>query len=165
MVWILSVRLAVGTTLGMWLYAYTIFHHGYAWSRNSSWQVYLRPLVEELLLLWREEGVRMWDEYKQEDFNLWALFFVTINDYHALSNLSRQSNKGYRACTYCLEDSDYIRLTHCRKVVYMGHRRFRHVFTLTNDHFQASTWSEINESLHLLHASLSKWVPKPHFTF
>ena len=25
--------------------------------------VYLRPLVEELLLLWREEGVRMWDEY------------------------------------------------------------------------------------------------------
>jgi len=86
--------------------------------------VYLRPLNEELLLVWHEEGVRMWDEYKQEDFNLWALFFVTINDYHALSNLSRQSNKGYRACTYCLEDSDYIRLTHCRKVVYMGHHRF-----------------------------------------
>ena len=42
--------------------------------------VYLRPLVEELLLLWREEGVRMWDEYKQEDFNLRALLFVTIND-------------------------------------------------------------------------------------
>ena len=32
--------------------------------------VYLRPLVEEVLLLWHEEGVRMWDEYKQEDFNL-----------------------------------------------------------------------------------------------
>ena len=31
---------------------------------------YLRPLVEELLLLWRKEGVQMWDEYKQEDFNL-----------------------------------------------------------------------------------------------
>jgi len=42
--------------------------------------VYLRPLVEELLLLWRKEGVRMWDEYKQEDFNLRALLFVTIND-------------------------------------------------------------------------------------
>ena len=42
--------------------------------------VYLRPLVEELLLLWREEGVRMWDEYKQEDFNLQALLFITIND-------------------------------------------------------------------------------------
>jgi hypothetical protein len=26
--------------------------------------VYLRPLVEELLLLWHEEGVQMWDEYR-----------------------------------------------------------------------------------------------------
>ena len=74
--------------------------------------VYLRPLVEELLLLWREEGVRMWDEYKQEDFNLLALLFVNINDWPALSNLSGQSNKEYRACTHYLEDTDSIRLTH-----------------------------------------------------
>jgi len=26
--------------------------------------VYLRPLVDELLLLWKKEGVRVWDEYK-----------------------------------------------------------------------------------------------------
>ena len=26
--------------------------------------VYLRPLVEELLLLWGDEDVQMWDEYK-----------------------------------------------------------------------------------------------------
>jgi hypothetical protein len=55
--------------------------------------VYLRPLVEELPLLWREEGVRMWDEYRQENFNLQALLFVTINDWTALSNLSGQTNK------------------------------------------------------------------------
>ena len=30
--------------------------------------VYLRPLVEELLQLWREEGVRVWDEHKQAEF-------------------------------------------------------------------------------------------------
>ena len=29
--------------------------------------VYLRPLVKELLLLWRKEGVRMWDEDKQDE--------------------------------------------------------------------------------------------------
>ena len=46
--------------------------------------VYLRPLVEELLLLWGDEGVRMWDEYKQKNFNLRALLFVTINDWPAL---------------------------------------------------------------------------------
>jgi hypothetical protein len=50
--------------------------------------VYLRPLVDELLLLWKEEGVRVWDEYKQETFNLQALLFVNINDWPKLSNLS-----------------------------------------------------------------------------
>jgi len=101
--------------------------------------VYLRPLVEELLLLWRKEGVRMWDEYKQEDFNLRALLFVTINDWPALSNLSGQSNKGYRAYTHCLEDTDSIWLTHCRKCVYMGHRRFlpvRHQVRRKGKHFK-----------------------------
>ena len=32
--------------------------------------VYLRQLVDELLLLWKTEGVRVWDEYKQENFDL-----------------------------------------------------------------------------------------------
>ena len=31
---------------------------------------YLRPLVDELLLLWKREGVRVWDVYKQENFDL-----------------------------------------------------------------------------------------------
>jgi len=86
--------------------------------------VYLRPLVDELLLLWKEEGVRVWDEYKQENFDLRALLFVTINDWPALSNLSGQSNKGYQACTHCLEETDSLYLKNCRKVVYMDHRRF-----------------------------------------
>jgi hypothetical protein len=55
--------------------------------------VYLRPLVEELLQLWAKPGVRAWDEHKQEPFNLRALLFVTINDWPALSNLSGQTNK------------------------------------------------------------------------
>ena len=32
--------------------------------------VYLKPLVEELLVLWNKPGVRVWDEYKQEHFDL-----------------------------------------------------------------------------------------------
>ena len=39
------------------------------------------------------------------------------------------------------------------------------LLTLTNDHFQASTWSKNHESLHFLHASLSNKFPKSHFTF
>jgi hypothetical protein len=30
--------------------------------------VYIRPLVEELLQLWREEGVPIWDEHKQKEY-------------------------------------------------------------------------------------------------
>nr|ABG65965.1 transposon protein, putative, CACTA, En/Spm sub-class [Oryza sativa Japonica Group] len=86
--------------------------------------VYLRPLVEDLKLLWKNEGVPVWDEDKQEEFNLRALPFVTINDWPALSNLSGQSNKGYKACTHCMDETESTYLKHYRKVVYMGHRRF-----------------------------------------
>ena len=72
--------------------------------------VYLRPLVDELLLLWKPEGVRVWDEYKQKNFDLRAMLFVTINDWPALSNLSGQSNKGYQACTHCLDETNSLYL-------------------------------------------------------
>jgi hypothetical protein len=84
--------------------------------------VYLKPLVEELLVLWNKPGVRVWDEYKQEHFDLRAMLFVTINDWPALSNLSGQTNKGYNACTHCFDDLDSIYLKRCQKVVYLGHR-------------------------------------------
>ena len=76
--------------------------------------MYLRPLVEELLLLLGDDGVWMWDEYKQENFNL-------------------------RAGTHYLDDIDNIWLTHCKKVVYMGHRRFlpiRHPVRKKGKHFK-----------------------------
>jgi hypothetical protein len=50
--------------------------------------VYLRPLVKELLQLWVKPGVRAWYEHKQEPFHLRALLFITINDWPALSTLS-----------------------------------------------------------------------------
>jgi len=64
----------------------------------------------------------VWDEYKQENFDLRALLFVTINDWPALSNLSGQSNKGYQACTHCLDETDSFYRKNCGKIVYMGHR-------------------------------------------
>ena len=82
--------------------------------------VYLRPLVEELLQLWSDEGVRVWDEHEQTEFDLRALLFVTINDWPALSNISGQSNKGYNACTHCLGETESIYFGN--KNVYPGHR-------------------------------------------
>ena len=59
--------------------------------------VYLRPLVDELLQLWRDEGVPVWDEYKQAKFNLRGLLFVTINDWPA--QIGRASCRE-RVCLY-----------------------------------------------------------------
>jgi hypothetical protein len=56
--------------------------------------VYLRPLVDELLQLWAKPGVRAWNEHKQEPFNLRALLFVTINDWPAFVGLVRMALKG-----------------------------------------------------------------------
>ena len=71
----------------------------------------------------------MWDEHKQEEFDLRTLLFVTINDWHALSNISGQSNKRYNTCTHYLDETDNIYLDKSKKVVYLGHRRF-----LTRNH-------------------------------
>jgi len=101
--------------------------------------VYLRPLVEELLLLWSSIGIRVWDEYKQEHFDLHALLFITINDWPALSNLSGQSNKRYNACMHYFDDMESIFLKKCRKVMYMGHRRFlplNHALRKRDKHFK-----------------------------
>ena len=101
--------------------------------------VYLRPLVEELLQLWNGIGVRAWDEHMGEEFDLKALLFMTINDWPALSNLSGQTNKGYHGCTHCLDNTDSIYLESCRKNVYLGHCRFlpsRHPIRKKGKHFK-----------------------------
>jgi hypothetical protein len=100
--------------------------------------VYLRPLVDELLQLWAKPGVRVWDEHKQEEFDLRALLFVTINDCLALSNISGRSNKGYNACTHYLDQTESIYLDKCRKNVYPWYRRFlpnRHPCQKKGKHF------------------------------
>jgi hypothetical protein len=101
--------------------------------------VYLSPLVDELLLLWNSTGVQVSDEYKLEHFNLRALLFVTINDWPTLSNLSGQSNKGYNARTHCFDDIKGVFLKKCRKVMHMGHRQFlsaNHALRKKGKHFK-----------------------------
>ena len=102
--------------------------------------VYLRPLVEELLQLWDKKGVRVWDEHKHEEFDLRALLFLTINDWPALSNISGQTNKGYNACTHCLDETKSIYLDNFRKNVYPYHHHFlphRHPLRKEGKHFNA----------------------------
>ncbi|XP_078161083.1 uncharacterized protein LOC144556569 [Carex rostrata] len=85
--------------------------------------VYLAPLIEDLQKLWRD-GVRVWDAYGKEQFELRAMVFCTINDFPAYGNLSGYSTKGAKACPICEDDTQVLRLKNCKKNVFMGHRRF-----------------------------------------
>ena len=85
--------------------------------------VFLEPIIDDFERLWNE-GTRTWDAYAQENFNLHAMLFCTINDYPALGNLSGQTVKGKWACSECMEETRSKWLKHSHKTVYMGHRRF-----------------------------------------
>jgi hypothetical protein len=66
----------------------------------------------------------MWDEFQQQHFNLRAMLFVTTQDGPALGSILGQAFKGYKGCTWSMDKTSGIWLKHCKKVVYMGHRRF-----------------------------------------
>jgi hypothetical protein len=82
--------------------------------------VYLQPLIDDLLVLWEKEGVRIWDEFQQQYFNLWAILFVTIQDGPTLGSILGQAFKGYKGYTWCMNEIGGIWLKHCKKVVSMG---------------------------------------------
>jgi hypothetical protein len=86
--------------------------------------VYLQPLIDDLLVLWEKEGVRMWDEFQQQHFNLRAMLFVKIQDGPALDSISGQAFKSYKGCTWCMNETSGIWLKHYKKVMYMSHHRF-----------------------------------------
>jgi hypothetical protein len=86
--------------------------------------VYLRPLVDDLNILWKPGVPEVWDEYKCEEFTMHGMLFATINDNPAQRNLSGQSKRKGAACPHCLEDTCAIWLRHSKRYVFMGHRRF-----------------------------------------
>jgi hypothetical protein len=52
------------------------------------------------------------------------MLFITIQDWHTLGSILGQAFKGYKGCTWCMDKTGGIWLKHCKKLVYMGHRRF-----------------------------------------
>jgi hypothetical protein len=52
--------------------------------------VHLQLLIDDLIVLWEKGGVRVWDEFLQQHFNLQAMLFVTIQDGPAPGNILGQ---------------------------------------------------------------------------
>jgi hypothetical protein len=84
--------------------------------------VFLEPVMQEFERLWTY-GELIYDAFRQEDFTLRAIIFVTINDHPALFALSRQI-KGKTGCLVCLDDIKWVFLDGSKKVVYIRNRRF-----------------------------------------
>jgi hypothetical protein len=64
--------------------------------------VYLEPLVEELLQLW--EGVPAYDVHKDvgfREFTLQGMLLWTIHDYPGYGAVGGFSHQGYAGCPYC----------------------------------------------------------------
>ena len=85
--------------------------------------IFLEPLVDDLRKLW-DEGIEVYDGYRQQTFKLRALLLWTINDFPTYGNLSGHAVKGYYACPVCSDKTHCERLKHGKKQCYAGHRRF-----------------------------------------
>lgn len=73
-------------------------------SPGKDFDVFLRPLVDELKMLWCT-GVKAFDEYSQSNFTLRAVVMWTISDFPTYAYLSGWSTMGKLACPICLEDT------------------------------------------------------------
>jgi hypothetical protein len=89
-------------------------------SPGKDFDLFMEPLVEELLLLWN--GVLTYDALSPLKFYLRAAIIWCIHDFPALHTLSGRITAGYQACVRCDKEpcSKKIR----NKICFIGHRRF-----------------------------------------
>jgi hypothetical protein len=91
-------------------------------SPGNDVDVYLQPLIDELLQLWK--GVETFDASSQKEFPLCAALLWTINDFPALAYLYGWSTGGTYACPSCGPETKSFHLKKGKKMCYMGHRRW-----------------------------------------
>ena len=73
--------------------------------------VYLQPLIAELLDLWNI-GIKTYDTYGKTLFNLHAALMWMISDFPGLGTLSGWNVHTGSACPACNFDSDAMHLPH-----------------------------------------------------
>ncbi|XP_074323740.1 uncharacterized protein LOC141660653 [Apium graveolens] len=108
-------------------------------SPGKNLDVYLRPLIDELKVLWKD-GVQTWDGATKTNFNLKAALMWTISDFPAYGMLCGWSTHGKLACPYCMERTKSFTLPKGRKPCWFDcHRRFLpedHPFRRNRENFR-----------------------------
>ncbi|XP_074322753.1 uncharacterized protein LOC141659723 [Apium graveolens] len=85
--------------------------------------VYLRPLIDELKILWRT-GAETYDRFSCTNFMMKAALMWTISDFPALGMLSGWSTKGKLACHICMGQVKANQLKHGGKPSFYGTARY-----------------------------------------
>ncbi|KAL0387661.1 UNVERIFIED_CONTAM: hypothetical protein Sradi_2647900 [Sesamum radiatum] len=86
--------------------------------------VYLQPLIEELVQLW-QVGAQTYDAFRKEFFMMRATLMWTVNDFPAYGMLSSWSTAGIMGCLICMDNTGAFHLQHGRKACYFDcHRQF-----------------------------------------
>lgn len=67
---------------------------------------YLRPLIDELKILW-DEDVEVFNGYEKQNFNLRTIIFYSINNFPTYGNLSDYSFQGHKECLICEEKTSF----------------------------------------------------------
>ncbi|GLT24991.1 hypothetical protein SLA2020_001500 [Shorea laevis] len=93
-------------------------------SLGKNIDVLLRPLIDELKQLWAP-GVKTYDSFKHQNFNMRAALMWTISDYPGYGMLSGWSTHGKLSCPYCMENTRAFYLQNGRKISFFDcHRQF-----------------------------------------
>lgn len=107
--------------------------------KSGNIDVYLEPLVDELLVLWDGvPAVDMADSTHPSTFTLRGMLLWTIHDYPAYGLVSGCATKGYQGCPICGPQVDSRFSKSLRKNIFQGHRRYlpqNHHFRFMRDAF------------------------------
>ncbi|KAK1405424.1 DUF4218 domain-containing protein [Heracleum sosnowskyi] len=91
--------------------------------------VCLRPLIDELKILWNT-GVETYDQSLKQNFTIRAALMWTISDFPAMSMISGWSGKGKMGCQVCGGSVQGFQLKHSGKCSFYGTNR---IFLEPND--------------------------------
>jgi len=89
---------------------------------SNNIDVYLAPLIEDLLDMWIE-GIKVYDSFMKEKFTLRAMLLWSISDYPGLGTLFGCKVKGKQGCNVCGKDTPSRWLKYSKKYVYLGNRK------------------------------------------
>nr|KYP46553.1 hypothetical protein KK1_031844 [Cajanus cajan] len=107
---------------------------------NSNIHTWMCMKDKELKELWYN-GLRTFDSYNNEVFNMHAALLWTISDFPGLGTLSGWNVHTGLACPRCNFDFTSNHLRNSKKFCFMGHRRFlnqRHKFRLVRSRFKGN---------------------------